>query len=411
MLPAHSKIGASSSKRWLSCPGSIALSQGIPNRGSQYAMEGTAAHELAEMCLNEYFDAQYYVATNHVITVHQDGTDYLFPVTQEMADAVQVYLDFVRKDEPFDTLVEVKFHLKELHEGLFGTADCVQWFADEAKLRVIDYKHGQGTPVEAEGNPQGMYYALGALTALRFPARVVEIVIVQPRCPHGAGPIRSWTIGVDELLDWQADLLDGVKRVEHASRLHDPASFEKLPNIAAQWSDGYLASGDHCKFCPAAAVPGRCSAIADKQQALARVEFAPMVDYDPAKLAQALLDIPMVEQRIKAIREFAYAEAEAGRCPPGWKLVEKRAISKLRDDADHDEMAALLGVPKDELFKERELKNYGDLKSMAPGKNDKERTAALAPFVSKVSSGHTLAPAEDKRAAVKSSAQLDFIDN
>jgi hypothetical protein len=283
----------------------------------------------------------------------------------------------------------------------------VQWFADEAKLRVIDYKHGQGTPVEAEGNPQGMYYALGALTALRFPARVVEIVIVQPRCPHGAGPIRSWTIGVDELLDWQADLLDGVKRVEHASRLHDPASFEKLPNIAAQWADGYLASGDHCKFCPAAAVPGRCSAIAEKQQALARVEFAPMVDYDPAKLAQALLDIPAVEARIKAIREFAYAEAEAGRAPPGWKLVEKRATRKWGGEMA-DVMAALhtAGLLADEIV-ESKIKSPAQIEKLLP----KEHRSILAELTVKESSGHTLAPAEDKRAAVKQSAQLDFLDN
>lgn len=407
MLPAHSKIGASSSKRWLACPGSIALSAGIPNRGSQYAMEGTAAHELAEMCLIDELDAQYFVATNHVITVHDNGAEYPFPVTQEMADAVQVYLDFVRDGEPFDTLVEVKFHLKDLHEGLFGTADCVQWFADEAKLRVIDYKHGQGTPVEAEGNPQGMYYALGALTTLRFPARVVEIVIVQPRCPHGAGPIRSWTIGVDQLLDWQADLLDGVKRVELATEAHGRV----CDDTEQAWFAGqFLASGDHCKFCPASAVPGRCSAIAEKQQALARVEFAPMVDYDPAKLAQALLDIPMVEQRIKAIREFAYAEAEAGRCPPGWKLVEKRATRKWREVSEvlgglRDVLPAEVGA--DDLYEPAKLKSPAQIEKLLP----KDQRAILAELTVKESSGHTLAPAEDKRAAVKQSAQLDFIDN
>jgi hypothetical protein len=405
-LPAHSKIGASSSKRWLACPGSIALSQSIPNRGSQYAMEGTAAHQLAELCLNEELDAQYFVATSTIITVHDNGAEYPFPVTQEMADAVQVYLDYVRKDEPFDTLVEVKFHLKELHEGLFGTADCVQWFADEAKLRVIDYKHGAGTPVEAEGNPQGMYYALGALTTLRFPARVVEIVIVQPRCPHGAGPIRSWTIGVDQLLDWQADLLDGVKRVEMASNIRP--TYSGSADTEASWSAQFLASGDHCKFCPAAAVPGRCSAIAEKQQALARVEFAPMVDYDPAKLAQALLDMPAVEARIKAIREFAYAEAEAGRAPPGWKLVEKRATRKWRDDAGVDQaLFEATGIEHGKFYDPPKLKSPAQIEKLLP----KDQRSILAELTVKESSGHTLAPAEDKRAAVKQSAQLDFLEN
>lgn len=398
MLPAHSKIGASSSKRWLTCPGSIPLSKDIPNRGSTYAMEGTAAHQLAEMCLNEELDAQYFVATNSIITVRDNGAEYPFPVTQEMADAVQVYLDFVRDGEPFDTLVEVKFHLADLHEGLFGTADCVQWFADEAKLRVIDYKHGQGTPVEAVGNPQGMYYALGALTTLRFPARVVEIVIVQPRCPHADGPIRSWTIGVDELLDWQADLLDGVKRVEIASREH---------GNSGRWDQDFLAAGDHCKFCPAAGVPGRCSAIDGKQQQLARVEFEPMVQYDPVKLAQALNDMPAVEARIKAIREFAYAEAEAGRAPPGYKLVDKRATRKWRDeDVAHDVMLRV-GLERGDLFAPSKMLSPAQIEKLLP----KDKRNILEELTVKESSGHTLAPAGDKRAAVKQSAQLDFLEN
>jgi hypothetical protein len=224
---------------------------------------------------------------------------------------------------------------------------------------------------------------------------------VQPRCPHGAGPIRSWTIGVDQLLDWQADLLDGVWAVEEASRTRGDVS----DTIDGWWPAKYLASGDHCKFCPAAAVPGRCPAIAEKQQALARVEFAPMVDYDPAKLAQALADIPAVEGRIKAIREFAYAEAEAGRAPPGWKLVEKRATRKWAcSEADLIGITAGMGI---DLFDPRKLKSPAQIEKLLP----KEARSILAELTVKESSGHTLAPAEDKRAAVKQSAQLDFIDN
>lgn len=406
-MTAHSVIGASPSKRWMACPGSVALSRDIPNRSSEYALEGTAAHQLAEFCLTEEFNASYYVGSN--IHVQKDGGEWQFPVTKEMAQAVQVYLDFVRKDEPYDTLVEHRFHLKELDEGLFGTADCVQWFPETATLRVSDYKHGMGIPVEAKDNPQGLYYALGALLTLRFPARFVEIAIIQPRCAHPDGPIRCWTIGVDELLDWQADLLNAVKRVKDAE---DTFSVETL------WAETYLSSGGHCKFCPAAGVPGKCKALENKSQALAKLEFAPMPVgptavivpwYDAEKLAQALHDIPAVEARIKAIREFAYAEAEQGRCPPGFKLVEKRATTKMRDDVKAEELCIAMGMTDpSELYKEREFKNYGDLVEMAPGKNDKERKAVIAPFAVKQSSGHTLAPADDKRAAVKQSAQLDF---
>lgn len=48
---AHAKLSPSSAERWMSCPGSVALNEGKEDRGSSYAAEGTAAHELAEKIL------------------------------------------------------------------------------------------------------------------------------------------------------------------------------------------------------------------------------------------------------------------------------------------------------------------------------------------------------------------------
>lgn len=50
---AHSKIGASSMKRWAACPGSVKLSEGIESRSSVFAEEGAKAHELGEKWLKE----------------------------------------------------------------------------------------------------------------------------------------------------------------------------------------------------------------------------------------------------------------------------------------------------------------------------------------------------------------------
>ena len=38
--------------RWATCPGSVRLSKGIPNRSSKYAQEGTDAHEWAAKILD-----------------------------------------------------------------------------------------------------------------------------------------------------------------------------------------------------------------------------------------------------------------------------------------------------------------------------------------------------------------------
>lgn len=51
-MAKHAKIcGPSGAHRWMVCPGSERLSQGMPDGSSKYAIEGTAAHALAEQCL------------------------------------------------------------------------------------------------------------------------------------------------------------------------------------------------------------------------------------------------------------------------------------------------------------------------------------------------------------------------
>ena len=44
----HTILSASSSDRWLHCPPSARLSETYEDKGSNYATEGTDAHELCE---------------------------------------------------------------------------------------------------------------------------------------------------------------------------------------------------------------------------------------------------------------------------------------------------------------------------------------------------------------------------
>mgnify|MGYP000296993732 FL=1 len=51
MSLAHAKLGASNAHRWLHCPGSVKAEEGFKDKGSVFAAEGTAAHELSELAL------------------------------------------------------------------------------------------------------------------------------------------------------------------------------------------------------------------------------------------------------------------------------------------------------------------------------------------------------------------------
>lgn len=365
-LPVHSKIGASSYDRWGKslggCPGSVRESLNVEKTTSEYAEEGTRAHELAYAILNG--------------GVYGDN--------DEMNAAVEVYVDYVGKlhcDYPNAwRRFEQKFDLTKYYPGLYGTADCVFYIEASKRLIVVDYKHGAGVPVEPRENPQLMYYGLGAMHALGLPVSSVELVIVQPRCHHHEGPIRTWKTDSWRLLDFVADLIDDAKATE------DPSA--------------PLIPGDHCRWCPA---KPKCPALRAKALALAEQTFSPLTAYSPDRLSETLGMLNAMETWIKGVREFAYREAEQGRPPPGWKLVDKRANRKWRDDINEDNLARNLGLKQPEIY-DTKLKSPAQVEKMLSPAGK----AVFDQFITKESSGKTLVPDTDKRSSVKERAVTDF---
>lgn len=47
----HAKLSASGSSRWLNCPGSVKAEEPYPNETSSFAIEGTRAHEVADLSI------------------------------------------------------------------------------------------------------------------------------------------------------------------------------------------------------------------------------------------------------------------------------------------------------------------------------------------------------------------------
>ena len=354
--------------RWATCPGSVRLSKGIPNRSSKYAQEGTDAHEWAAKIL--------------------DGKDCLANAPEDMQDALRVYIDVCKADRD-DGLTEHKFDLTAVYPGLFGTADRVHWRKADRLLTVIDFKYGAGIPVEVEGNPQLRYYALGALMTCGFPALEVEMVIVQPRCPHPAGPVRRERISAADLIDFATELIDYAKATEDP---HAP-----------------LVPGDHCRFCPAGGA-GICAALKDKANAVAAQVFAPGLPYDAAALAETLKWLDVLDSWVKNVREFAYSEAEAGRTPPGYKLVAKRATRQWKDLASAEQACKNLGLGELEMYGEPKLCSPAQIEKALTARKLKpaDRKAALEPLVESVSSGHTLVAESDPRPAVRQDAAEVF---
>jgi hypothetical protein len=376
-MQKHSKIGASGAKRWMTCPGSVRLCDGVANRTSEFAAEGTAAHALAEQC----FQLKVPTANGFIGTAIEG-----FIVNSDMAEAVNVYLkaDLDDSQQGDEIEYEVKFQLSEIHTGLYGTADRVRYRPSDRSLRITDYKHGAGVPVEVDWNPQLLYYAIGAAWRLgNRGVSKVELEIVQPRCPHPGGPVRMWETDIIELIEFADDL-------KHAA-------------LATEKPDAPLIPGDHCRWCPAA---GFCPALAKKALKSAQQDFSAELPYSPGDLAEALESVPMVRQWLKSIEQFALEEALAGRIPPGNKLVEKRATRKWRDD--EKAATALLeefGMSEDDVFEPRSLRSPAQIEE----KYGKKNKGDLAELITSETSGVTLVPLSDRRSAVaKSTAADDF---
>jgi len=374
-MPIHSKIGASSMSRWMNCPGSVRLSEGITSPESKFAKEGTDAHQVAADTLENYFTM---------------NTKKKIKCSPEVKEAVDVYFDCVKKDylsKPVESsrehvLIEKSFDLSSLFPGLFGTADCVLYHMKDKLLRVYDYKHGAGIPVEVANNPQLMYYALGALMNCGFSCLMVEIVVVQPRCHHPDGPVRRWKISTLDLLDFSADLKAYALKTEEA--------------------DAELKMGTWCRFCPAA--PAKCPRIQKQALSVAQTEFKPAAHYKPAELAKTLSQLSILENWVKSVREFAYNEALNGTAIPGYKLVEKVARRRWRQD-DTKTASDLNAIFDGKiLYFDKKLKSPAQVEKILT----KDKKHLLDELVIKASSGLALVENSDNRQPANASAKDEF---
>lgn len=360
----------------------------MPQKGSsKWADHGTMKHTVLEQCL---MSARQIDAATFIGEEFKFATE-TFTFSEEDAACVQIAIDYARK------------RFEDAKRDAGGADNCQSWceqkvkvadecwgtldigvYAGEEWLEVIDYKGGSGIPVEAVGNKQAGPYIVGLLKLLhnRPAPKKIIFTIVQPSCFHKDGPIRSWEISLLDALDIEADIEDELE----ATR--DPKA---KPN-----------PGPWCRWCSATVI---CPAMKDVANEAAKTDFAPPtagdagVDMDA--LAAQLQTVEVLEAYIKSVREFAYETAQRGHKIPGFKLVQKRAIRKWRDDAEVMDWGEAMGV---EVYGDRPLLSPAQVEKRLPGK----LKAAVDKMTVKQSSGLTLVSEDDKRPEASVTAEGDF---
>lgn len=87
MSTRHALLSASSAQRWLKCPPSVRLCEGMADRSSDYAQQGSEAHELAEHKLKSALGME-----------TQDPTENLKWHDLEMEESAESYAAFVLEE-------------------------------------------------------------------------------------------------------------------------------------------------------------------------------------------------------------------------------------------------------------------------------------------------------------------------
>lgn len=397
-MSTHALLSPSGFKALMLCPAKPAMERGLPDKSSAYADEGTAAHELAAMALEDNRDASSYVGT--VIDV--DGNEFIVDI--DMAAYVQDYLDIVRDYQGDGTLfVEQALPIGHItgEDGAEGTGDAVIVRGNE--LIVIDLKFGRGVEVDAEMNPQLMLYGLGALEKFDLVGDIehVRMVVSQPRISRAPS---EFDMPVASLVEWGLTVADSAAK--KAMMIYNG---EGIYKVVEQWCDPHE---DACRFCKAKPT---CSALSQKVEYSLGAEFTDLTTEDKIEqeqivkqltvglsaeqLSAKMAAVELVEQWCKAIRGRVEKELLDGGHVAGFKLVQgKRGARAWTSPEEIEAVMKAMRLKKEEMY---------DFKLISPTTAEKilkshpKRWARVAPFITQPEGKPSVAPVSDKRPALE----------
>ena len=374
MPDSHATLSASASHRWLMCPPSVRLSEQFPDDGgSEFAAEGTEAHELCEYKLKSALGMP-----------AEDPVPHLKRYCEEMEDCASGYAVHVLSlvEEAKQTcrdpkvLIEQRVDFSEWVPEGFGTADCI--IVADGTLRIVDYKHGLGVLVEAENNPQMKCYALGALGIFDalYDIDTISMTIYQPRREN----ISTWEISREELLQWAENTLKPIASLAFSG-------------------EGEFCSGEWCGFCRA---KHACRARAEANLMLAKHDFKLPELLEDVEIEFILSRVDELTSWATDIKDYALKRALSGKEWRGWKLVEGRSVRKFSND---DEVIKAVSKAGFDPFEKKLLCLTAMQKLLGKTRFDE----LLSGLVIRSKGKPALVPESDKRLVV-STATLDFKD-
>jgi hypothetical protein len=331
-----------------------------PKPSSKYADEGTLLHNVMDLILTTGQTPESFVGMEY------EGIKLTEDLINEKVYPALAALDAVDPNKEMEYATETRVGFGDLLPGVFGSTDLLGRIGNRAF--ILDWKFGSGVPVDAEDNPQLMFYAAAAMRTPEVQwvfddCDEIECIIVQPPS------VKRWVTDKKRIKAFEQELLMAVK--------------------IAQLPDAPINTGDHCRWCAAKPTCPKMTGAVD------RAVNAQLDILNVAQISNYLQQADMLEQWITDLRALAHQVLEAGKPVPGYKLVAKRAIRQWGDE--DQALVAMMneGIPEEELT---------TVKVISPAQAEKvlKKHGKQLPAnqVVAVSSGSTLAEESDPRPAV-----------
>jgi hypothetical protein len=412
----------------IACPGSVALcavarQSGHTRFSSKYALEGSAAHVVAEQALKGIRQPDEW--TDRMVQLDQSGSRGHF-VDEEMVEAVGDYIDDVRAGVGPDQELLIEHYMSlaaldpddpVLAENR-GTGDAVILDRKAKIVTIKDLKYGKGVMVSGD-SPQLKNYATQAVVShAETMWEYVELVVIQPRAVDEQQRRKSFIFEPAVLM---TEFLGELLQAMHAALQPDPP----------------LQTGPHCRWCDAKDA-GLCPAIRAEALAVGRDSFemlptltarsrmGPIPDAVhlgtieqpkaagppgtavslPPAAAMGAADVATVLDRLHlfdiwatSVKERACSLIEAGITVPGWMLAARTGHRRWKgEEAETADALRAIGLKTIELYTTPKLLSPAQVEK----KLKKDAKPLLEPLIERPLGEPTLIRATEDRTPIAS---------
>jgi hypothetical protein len=338
----HSHLSASAAHRWLECPGSVGMSMDVERTDSAASSEGTRAHEVVELLLNN--------------TEPVDVTDEMLSHCMSFVDYVQSIPGVIHSEIQLDYSWVTGVSTINDEVDSFGTSDVV--IINDNELHVVDFKYGM-TKVSAQQNMQLFLYAMGAkMYFLKGKKPKIFCHIYQPRIDW----IDIWEVP-DDIYNMTAKIYNSSQQV-----------VQGIKNVGS-----YLKSGSHCQWCP---VRGSCMELNKDMMDFFDEHH---VKATPETFAKVLKQKKLMLNWLDAVEEAALLCAKEGKDIPGFTLKDGRKGNRKWSGPVDEILTA------DVLFK-TEVRTPGEVEKLLPRKKHEEIWQELDQVIERAPAKQVLVP-------------------